>query len=323
MSSSGLIYAIIVGAWAAYLVPMWLRREDELNRARQTQRYSTAIKVLANKESFERRLPIAAGQNTYARAAFASNGLSTSGPGRAETAKSASGARPKTAPATARKVGARPIPAGSPASAVKKAAAAKKAVTSKTGASTTGTAKKTVAAAPAGRRVVTARIPEASGAPKSSAQEASTRRRRVNVINRRRRVVSALFMLTTLGTLVTADLGPAFLWTMAVPAVTLSAYIVWLRRDERTRATARVGRRAAAASQAKLAATAARNAEKVRLERQRLEKHRADRLRAAQASTEEQRRAQSARRRNAAARARADRYAAGAADPELRKAANS
>jgi len=316
MSSSGLIYAIIVGAWAAYLVPMWLRREDELNRARQTQRYSTAIKVLANKESFERRLPIAVGQNTYTRTAFASNGLSGSGPGRAETAKAADRTRPKTAPATGRKVGARPIPAGSPAPAVKKAAAAKK----------------TVAAAPATRRVVTARIPQGApaqggsaknGAPKPSAQEASTRRRRVNVINRRRRVVSALFMLTTLGTLVTADLGPAFLWTMAAPAVTLSAYIVWLRRDERTRAAARVGRRAAAATQAKLAATAARNAEKVRLERQRLEKHRADRLGAAQAATEEQRRAQSARRRNAAARARADRYAAGAADPELPKAANS
>jgi len=73
MSSSGLIYAVIVGAWAVYLVPMWLRREDELNRARQTQRYAAAIKVLSNKEAFERRwaktaeatieLPLAVGQN--------------------------------------------------------------------------------------------------------------------------------------------------------------------------------------------------------------------------------------------------------------------
>src|ERR1700680_4366678 len=55
MGSSGIIYAIIVGAWAVYLVPMWLRREDELNRARQTHRYAAAIKVLANKEAFERR----------------------------------------------------------------------------------------------------------------------------------------------------------------------------------------------------------------------------------------------------------------------------
>ncbi|MDT0441814.1 divisome protein SepX/GlpR [Streptomyces johnsoniae] len=46
MSSSGLIFAMIVGAWAAYLVPMWLRRQDELNEARPTERFSTAIRLL-------------------------------------------------------------------------------------------------------------------------------------------------------------------------------------------------------------------------------------------------------------------------------------
>jgi type II secretory pathway pseudopilin PulG len=37
---------MIVGAWAAYLVPMWLRRQDELNEARPTERFSTAIRLL-------------------------------------------------------------------------------------------------------------------------------------------------------------------------------------------------------------------------------------------------------------------------------------
>ncbi|WP_428814845.1 divisome protein SepX/GlpR [Streptomyces albus] len=60
MSSSGLIYAVIVGAWAAYLVPMWLRRQDELNEARPTERFSTAIRLLSGKAGMERR---------YARAA--------------------------------------------------------------------------------------------------------------------------------------------------------------------------------------------------------------------------------------------------------------
>ncbi|MGP3967411.1 divisome protein SepX/GlpR [Streptomyces sp. 6N223] len=46
MSSSGLIFAVIVGAWAAYLVPMWLRRQDELNEARPTERFSTALRLL-------------------------------------------------------------------------------------------------------------------------------------------------------------------------------------------------------------------------------------------------------------------------------------
>ena len=49
MSSSGLIYAVIVGAWAAYLVPMWLRRQDELNEARPTERFSTAIRLLSGR----------------------------------------------------------------------------------------------------------------------------------------------------------------------------------------------------------------------------------------------------------------------------------
>jgi hypothetical protein len=56
MSSSGLIYAVIVGAWAVYLVPTWLRREEELNAARQTARFAGAIKVLAHRGALERRV---------------------------------------------------------------------------------------------------------------------------------------------------------------------------------------------------------------------------------------------------------------------------
>jgi hypothetical protein len=55
VSSSGLIYAVIVGAWAAYLVPMWLRRQDELNEARPTERFSTAIRLLSGRAAMERK----------------------------------------------------------------------------------------------------------------------------------------------------------------------------------------------------------------------------------------------------------------------------
>ncbi|MYV97367.1 hypothetical protein GT354_03560, partial [Streptomyces sp. SID3343] len=55
MNGSGLIYAAIVGAWAAYLVPMWLRRQDELNEARPTERFTTAIRILSRRVAFERR----------------------------------------------------------------------------------------------------------------------------------------------------------------------------------------------------------------------------------------------------------------------------
>lgn len=55
VSSSGLIFAMIVGAWAAYLVPMWLRKQDELNEARPTERFSTAIRRLSGRAAAERR----------------------------------------------------------------------------------------------------------------------------------------------------------------------------------------------------------------------------------------------------------------------------
>ncbi len=50
---SGLIYAVIVVMWAAFLVPMWLRRHDEAVEAKSVDRFSTAMKVLA------RRMPTA------------------------------------------------------------------------------------------------------------------------------------------------------------------------------------------------------------------------------------------------------------------------
>src|SRR5581483_2585063 len=61
VSSSGLIYAVIVGAWAAYLVPMWLRRQDELNEIRPTERFSTAIRLLSGRAAMERRIARALG----------------------------------------------------------------------------------------------------------------------------------------------------------------------------------------------------------------------------------------------------------------------
>ncbi|MFE9425159.1 hypothetical protein ACFYNO_19535 [Kitasatospora sp. NPDC006697] len=66
MSSSGLIYAVIVGAWAAYLVPMWLRRQDELNESRPTERFSTAIRLLAGRSAMERRASRALGDDDSA-----------------------------------------------------------------------------------------------------------------------------------------------------------------------------------------------------------------------------------------------------------------
>ncbi|MCF2435513.1 hypothetical protein LV779_16745 [Streptomyces thinghirensis] len=55
MSSSGLIYAVIVGAWGRVLGADVLRRQDELNEARPTERFSTAIRLLSGRAGMERR----------------------------------------------------------------------------------------------------------------------------------------------------------------------------------------------------------------------------------------------------------------------------
>ena len=47
MGTTGLIYVAIVVAWAAYLIPLWLRRHDEVSRQRSLERYSSAMRVLS------------------------------------------------------------------------------------------------------------------------------------------------------------------------------------------------------------------------------------------------------------------------------------
>jgi hypothetical protein len=42
MGTTGLIYVAIVAAWAAYLVPMMLKRNDEVSRRRSAEKYSSS-----------------------------------------------------------------------------------------------------------------------------------------------------------------------------------------------------------------------------------------------------------------------------------------
>ncbi len=248
-SSSGVIYAIIVGAWAVYLVPMWLRREDELNRARETQRYAAAIKVLAHKDAFERRwardaeagadyaaLPIAAGQ-----------GFVPTGTARSAAKKATASAKPK-AGATA-STGTSTV-AKSQRQAVAATGAARTGAKSAVTASVAADRPATAAPAPAPARTSAAPVP-APARPQRPAITATLGGRtpsgsRVGLMARRRRVVAILFAAFTLGALISADLGARFVWVMVFPAALLSAYIVWLRRDERTQAANRDRRRAVA-----------------------------------------------------------------------------
>ncbi|GGS82328.1 divisome protein SepX/GlpR [Streptomyces griseoviridis] len=207
MSSSGLIYAVIVGAWAAYLVPMWLRRQDELNEARPTERFSTAIRLLSGRAGMERR---------YAkdlRARSADEG--EPGSGDPDVVTDSVDVRAFAVSRTRADVRA-------DAREESRQAAPEQARERERG--------------PAARR-------DAAG--RAAAQAAAARARRVKVLARRRRTTVVLFLAFTLGAIVAAVGGLAFLWAPAVPAVLLSAYIAYLRSQERRRFAFQMDRRRA------------------------------------------------------------------------------
>ncbi|MFC9059466.1 gephyrin-like molybdotransferase receptor GlpR, partial [Streptomyces sp. NPDC057074] len=231
MSSSGLIYAVIVGAWAAYLVPMWLRRQDELNEARPTERFSTAIRLLSGRAGMERRYakdlrsrpadeaepdadaPDAVTDSVDVRAFAVSRTRRHTRPTPPQhTAERPEKARPEQSPPAQG-----PRPGTSPEHPGR----------------TTGSG---VAAA-------RGRVPQARRAPVSA--EAAARARRTKVLARRRRTTVMLFLAFTLGSVVAAVGGLAFLWAPGVPALLLSAYIAYLRTQERRRFAFQMDRRQA------------------------------------------------------------------------------
>ncbi|MGA5120612.1 divisome protein SepX/GlpR [Streptomyces pseudogriseolus] len=239
MSSSGLIYAVIVGAWAAYLVPMWLRRQDELNEARPTERFSTAIRLLSGRAGMERR---------YAkdlRARSADEGEHGVHDPDAITdsvdvrAFAVSQTRPQTQAPVPPLPDERPEPGrggrapqerGEPAAPRGEQAAAR------------GSAAQGPAAQ--GRVPAARRSPDAARRDRT-AQAAAERARRSKVLARRRRTITMLFLAFTLGAVVAAVGGLAFLWAPGVPAVLLSAYIAYLRSQERRRFAYQMDRRQA------------------------------------------------------------------------------
>ncbi|MGW6024480.1 divisome protein SepX/GlpR [Streptomyces sp. NPDC055099] len=217
MSSSGLIYAVIVGAWAAYLVPMWLRRQDELNEARPTERFSTAIRLLSGRAGMERRyakdLQARSPEEEESRDPDDATGAVdvrafVAPPHRQGVQEERPAAKPPARPSVKAPV---PTPAPAPVPTP----------------------------APTGPR-----SPQ-SAARRAASAEAAARARRTKVLARRRRTTVMLFIAFTAGTVVAAVGGLAFLWAPAAPAALLSAYIVYLRGQERRRFTYTMDRRRA------------------------------------------------------------------------------
>lgn len=224
MSSSGLIYAVIVGAWAAYLVPMWLRRQDELNESRPTERFSTAIRLLAGRSALERRasrslLDEPAGDPT-----------DTDDPTGDEPAGAAAHEPAPEAVDTAGPEAGSPEPAARPAPERVPAS-----TEHPTGDDPTGAGERPVGERAAGERAAGDRlVPE----------------RRARLLARRRRMVTALFLAFAVGAVVAAVAGLSFIWVPALPAVLLTVYIGHLRRLERQRYEVKLDRvRAAQAAE--------------------------------------------------------------------------
>ncbi|MEU5339912.1 MULTISPECIES: gephyrin-like molybdotransferase receptor GlpR [unclassified Streptomyces] len=290
MSSSGLIYAVIVGAWAAYLVPMWLRRQDELNEARPTERFSTAIRLLSGRAGMERRYakdlrarsteegehhadPDGVTDSVDVRA-FAmpptrrearadvddvrdardvrdvrgardvrgearSEGQAQAQPASKQAPRQASKhASEQAARQASRQVSATVPKPGSPAGAAHPA--------SKSGRAADGRPVPRQGAKPSSNGASASSVSAASSpARRAAAADAAARARRSKVLARRRRTTVMLFMAFTLGAVVAAVGGLAFLWAPGVPAVMLSVYIAYLRSQERRRFTYVMDRRRA------------------------------------------------------------------------------
>ncbi|MEU5955112.1 gephyrin-like molybdotransferase receptor GlpR [Streptomyces sp. NPDC047525] len=244
MSSSGLIYAVIVGAWAAYLVPMWLRRQDELNEARPTERFSTAIRLLSGRAGMERRyakdLQARSPEEEESRDPDDATGAVDV---RAFVAPPYRQGDQEERPEPQAKAPVKPQAQQPPARSKPQPAAqspARPSVKAQANAPAQASAQAS-AQAPA----KSAARPQQSPARRAASAEAAARARRVKVLARRRRTTVMLFVAFTIGTIVAAVGGLAFLWAPAAPAALLSAYIVYLRGQERRRFTYTMDRRRA------------------------------------------------------------------------------
>lgn len=256
MSSSGLIYAVIVGAWAAYLVPMWLRRQDELNEARPTERFSTAIRLLSGRAGMERRYAKdlrARSTDEEEQSVHDPDAVTDSVDVRAFAV---SQTRPQQVQAPVR-----PHPAQRPERAVPEAAPdeptgrpPREHVPSARRGAPPRRAQPALPAqqAPPPQAIPSAQPPQPSPQPSPSAQAAAARARRSRVLARRRRTTTMLFLAFTLGAVVAAVGGLTFLWAPGAPAVLLSVYIAYLRSQEHRRFAYQMDRRQAEAAAQRL-----------------------------------------------------------------------
>nr|WP_259464777.1 gephyrin-like molybdotransferase receptor GlpR [Streptomyces sp. TLI_171] len=183
---------------------MWLRRQDELNESRPTERFSTAIRLLAGRSAMERRAARALGDQIADQqhpAGEAPDGVVADPADRPTRPAGWDGAEPESEPEPASPPAAEQAPEPEPE--------------------------------PAETREQRARDERAR--EERARDERRSAERRARLLARRRRMVTLLFLAFALGAVVAAVAGFAFLWVPAVPGVLLTLYIGHLRRLERQR----------------------------------------------------------------------------------------
>lgn len=237
MSNSGLIYAVIVGAWAAYLVPMWLRRQDELNDARPTERFGTAIRLLSGRAAMERRYTKEREQDPASATDDDEPGQpdDTSDTYEADSAYEGADVRSFAEPVTEVQQGADlpdrdDVAPGKPSAQWTEAPGERQA----------SEPRPTLEPPRELRREPSPKVREAREARAARERGADQRSKRARVLARRRRTTMALFLWFTCGSVLAAVGGLGFLWAPALPAVLLTAYIGYLRAQERRRFAVRL-----------------------------------------------------------------------------------
>jgi hypothetical protein len=263
VSSSGLIYAVIVGAWAAYLVPMWLRRQDELNEARPTERFSTAIRLLSGRAALERRYARERGAEGTEGVAGddASHLADPSGdpadPGHAGLDGPEAGTdRAASLTRTDADAGAHPVDVRAFAVPATAAHPVKPARAAADDPGQPGDPRERAAerspdrgperGADRGTERGHDRPHDAAAARRRAHPPVAAATPRARVLAARRRTITLLFLAFTVGAIAAAVGGVAFLWAPAVPAVLLTLYIGHLRRQERRRFEVKLDQRRAA-----------------------------------------------------------------------------
>ncbi|RAJ36091.1 hypothetical protein K353_04831 [Kitasatospora sp. SolWspMP-SS2h] len=184
---------------------MWLRRQDELNESRPTERFSTAIRLLAGRSAMERRAARVLGDQT----------ADQQHPAGQDPDGALADPAPDPDPASGRESGPAPDPADVPTRVAGPAAGP--------------------AAEPAADPLAAAKSAEGRAEREREHGDRRSAERRARLLARRRRMVTMLFLAFALGAVVAGVAGFAFLWVPAVPGVLLTLYIGHLRRLERQR----------------------------------------------------------------------------------------